>query len=255
MDPTEKSAPGDVVIAFDHVSKIYHLRKQSALFLQVAYRRLFQRSGPGKILHALDDVSFTVRRGESVAIIGGNGAGKSTLLSIIAGTIQPTSGSVSVQGRVGALLELGAGFHPDLSGRENIFLYASLLGMSMEGTIELFARIVEFSELQDFIDQPLRSYSSGMQVRLGFSVAIHLDPEIVILDEVFAVGDQSFQKKCAEKILFFRAMGKTLIFVSHSPEHIQKLCDRAIMLGHGAVKIDDTVDNAIRFYHESTLAR
>jgi ABC-type polysaccharide/polyol phosphate transport system ATPase subunit len=187
---------------------------------------------------ALRDVSFELGAGESLAIIGPNGAGKSTLLSIIVGVTSPTSGTVQRSGRVGALLELGSGFHPDLTGRENIQLNASLMGLSRRQVRERIDSIVEFSGLSHFIDEPVRTYSSGMMARLGFSVAVHLDPDILILDEVLAVGDQNFRKKCEDKIAEFARQRKTLLFVSHGLDTVLATCHRAIWLDRGRVRMD-----------------
>ena len=178
-------------------------------------------------------ISFHVAKGESLAIVGPNGAGKSTLLGVIAGLATPDEGSVEVNGRVAALLELGSGFHPDLTGRENVRLDASLLGLSRSRTAELYETIVDFSGIGDFIDETIRTYSSGMVLRLAFSVAINMDPEILIVDEVLAVGDQSFQAKCIEKVHEFRDSGKTIVAVSHAQGMVQELCDKALWLDHG----------------------
>jgi lipopolysaccharide transport system ATP-binding protein len=218
------------VIEFHNVSKKYH-RHAGQMLLRNHLTRFFsrQREVP---FYALRRVSFSVERGESLAVIGGNGAGKSTLLGLVAGIAKPDEGSVAVNGQVAALLELGSGFHPDLTGRENVRLNAALLGLSRKQTAAAFEAIVEFSGIRDFIDEPLRTYSTGMMMRLAFSVAINRDPEILLIDEVLAVGDASFQAKCIEKIHSFRKAGKTLLFVSHTPM-IHQLCDRALWLDHG----------------------
>ena len=203
---------------------------------------------------ALKGVSFQLDRGESLAVVGRNGAGKSTLLSLVAGLAEPTAGRVTVNGRVAALLELGSGFHPDLTGSENLQLNASLLGLSRKGTLEARESIVEFSGMGEFMDQPLRTYSSGMIMRLAFSVAIHTDPDILIVDEVLAVGDQSFQAKCFEKIAACKRAGKTLLFVSHAPQLVQKLCERALWLDHGEVVMDGAAGAVIEAYAGRTPA-
>ncbi|MFN0207253.1 MAG: ABC transporter ATP-binding protein [Planctomycetota bacterium] len=187
--------------------------------------------------HALKDVTFKVERGHALGVVGQNGAGKSTLLKIISGTTEASTGRFRLAGDVASLLELGAGFHPEFSGRENIYLNGTLLGLTRRELDALFPVILEFSELGDFIDRPLRTYSSGMAMRLGFSVAIHLDPEILIIDEVFAVGDMHFAKKCADKVYEFRRRGKTIVFCSHSLYDVRQLCDVAIWLDHGEVKM------------------
>jgi ABC-type polysaccharide/polyol phosphate transport system ATPase subunit len=184
---------------------------------------------------ALSGVSFEVYPGESMAVIGPNGAGKSTLLGLVAGLAEPNSGTVRVEGRVAALLELGSGFHTELTGAENVRLNAAILGLTRKETAARFDKIVEFSEIGDFIDQPLRTYSSGMMMRLAFSVAINTDPEIMLVDEILAVGDQAFQAKCFERIHELRRRGTTMLCVSHSPAMVQAMCDRAIWLEQGAL--------------------
>lgn len=233
------------VIHLDRVSKAYHLHHQRELLAQRALKKLRRQGG---VFWALRDVSFDVEAGESVAILGPNGAGKSTLLSVIVGVTSPTSGSVWCQGRVGALLELGTGFHPDLTGLENIHLNASLLGLSRADVRRKQDSIVAFSELQEFIEEPVRTYSSGMIARLGFSVAVHVDPQILILDEVLAVGDQNFRRKCEEKIHQFAREGKTLLFVSHGLDTVLAMCRRAIWLDHGRVRKDGPAQEVVRSY-------
>jgi ABC-type polysaccharide/polyol phosphate transport system ATPase subunit len=196
---------------------------------------------------ALKRVSFSVEHGESLAVIGSNGAGKSTLLGLVAGVSQPDEGTVAVNGRVAALLELGSGFHPDLTGRENVRLNAALLGLSRRQTAEAFEPIVEFSGIREFIDEPLRTYSTGMVMRLAFSVAIHRDPEVLLIDEILAVGDAAFQAKCIEKVHEFRNAGKTLLCVSHSTM-IRQLCDRAIWLDHGELILSGAVGDVLEAY-------
>ncbi len=236
-------------IALEQVGKVYPLRKQKPFLVKEVLDRLIGRGRPRwETFAALKDVSFTIKRGETLAIVGRNGAGKSTLLGIIAGTVYPTRGRVDVQGRIGALLELGAGFHPDLTGRENIFLNASLLGLQKFEVEAKLDQIIEFSELGEFIDVPLWNYSSGMQVRLGFSVAAHIDPEIVLLDEVFTVGDAEFERKCLKRVMEFKAQSKTLLFVTHGPEALRGICERAIWLDHGQVQADGPFDDVLRKY-------
>lgn len=185
---------------------------------------------------ALDDVSFNVNYGETLGIIGPNGSGKSTMLKLISKILQPTKGEIKVKGTISALLELGAGFHPDLTGRENIFINAAILGMKRKNIEKKFNEIVEFSELEKFIDMPVKNYSSGMYMRLGFSVAIHVNPDILMVDEVLAVGDQAFQAKCYKVIYDFIKQGKTIIIVSHDLGTIQDLCNRVIFLRNGKVE-------------------
>jgi ABC-type polysaccharide/polyol phosphate transport system ATPase subunit len=187
-------------------------------------------------LWAVRDASFEVRAGESVGIIGRNGSGKSTMLKLITRILRPTSGTVRVNGRVSALLELGAGFHADLTGRENIYLNGSLLGLSKEQIAARYQAIVDFSELEEFIDMPVKHYSSGMYMRLGFSVAVHVDPDILIVDEILAVGDQSFQTKCLERIQEMKQNGVTILMVSHNLDSVRALCSHLIWMEHGRVK-------------------
>jgi lipopolysaccharide transport system ATP-binding protein len=192
-----------------------------------------QRYGDGTTLNALQDVSFDVEPGEVIGIIGRNGAGKSTLLKILARIVKPTSGEVDIYGRVGSLLQIGTGFHPDLTGRENIFLNGAILGMKASETKRNFDEIVAFSEVARFLDTAVKYYSSGMYLRLAFAIAAHLQPEVLLLDEVLAVGDKSFQKKCLAKIKSVSRDGRTVFFVSHSMEAIAELCGRVFLIRSG----------------------
>lgn len=185
---------------------------------------------------ALDDVSLTVAAGQTFGIIGRNGSGKSTLLKLVAGITKPTRGSVCVNGRISALIELGAGFHPEISGRENVFINGIMLGLSKREIARRFDEIVEFAELQDFIDAPVKTYSSGMYMRLGFAVAIHVDPDVLLVDEVLAVGDEGFSHKCLDKFGEFRRRGKTILLVTHSLSLVERFCDDAIWLDAGHVR-------------------
>ena len=194
--------------------------------------------------------AFEVSVGETIGVIGKNGAGKSTILGLLAGVLKPSSGQVTVVGRIAPLLELGAGFHPELSGRENILLNGILLGMLKREVEEKRDEIIEFSELEEFIDQPIRTYSSGMLARLGFSVAVHCDPDILLVDEVLAVGDQDFQEKCIEKMRIFKQEQKTIVFVSHNRDEILKVCDRVIWIDQGIVYREGPVDQVINEYIE-----
>jgi len=200
---------------------------------------------------ALDGIDLKIREGESLGIIGRNGAGKSTLLKVISRILRPTRGRVWVRGSVAPLIELGAGFHPELTGRENIFLNGAMLGFSGSEMKEKFERIVEFAELQDFIDAPLRTYSSGMKVRLGFAVATDVNPDILIIDEILSVGDEAFQKKCHARMQSFRENGTTILFVSHALGSVAELCDRAIWIDGGHIKHAGPVDEAIHAYKAS----
>ena len=205
---------------------------------------------------ALENVSFTVRRGEAVGIIGGNGAGKSTTLGLIAGVIKPDTGSVQTYGRISPFLELGAGFHPELSGRENMVLNGVLMGLNRKDVLERIEEIIEFAGIREFIDQPIRVYSSGMLARLGFSVVAHLDPKILLIDEVLAVGDISFQKRCIDKMNEFRNRGVTLIFVSHSMGEVKNVCDRVIWLADHTVRMTGESNDVVDAYinHQKDLA-
>jgi ABC-type polysaccharide/polyol phosphate transport system ATPase subunit len=240
------------VIELQNVNKTFH-RSGGQKLLRHYLEEILGKTDPERFF-ALKDVSFSVSDGESVAVIGANGAGKSTLLSLVTGLVPPSTGSVKVSGRAAALLDLGSGFHPDLTGRENIILNASLLGFSRARAYQLYDSIVEFSELDDFIKEPLRTYSNGMMLRLAFSVAVNLDPEILIIDEVLAVGDQKFQAKCTEKIFEIRNQGKTILCVSHVSPTLRELCDRALWLDHGQLVMDGPIRDVIEAY-EGRLTR
>jgi ABC-type polysaccharide/polyol phosphate transport system ATPase subunit len=234
------------LIGFQNVSKSFHLHGGQKL-MRDHLVHFFQYRKKERFF-ALKHVTFQINPGESMAVIGPNGAGKSTLLSLVAGLSQPDEGAVIVNGRVAALLELGAGFHPDLTGAENIRLNALLLGLTRKRIGELFDEIVEFAEIGDFISEPLRTYSSGMMMRLAFSVAINVDPEILLVDEVLAVGDAAFQEKCFERVRQFRRSGKTLLCVSHASGMVQKLCDRALWLDHGTVVMTGPIHEVMEAY-------
>lgn len=197
---------------------------------------------------AVSELDLDVNPGEVLGVIGPNGAGKSTLLSLVTGLCPADEGQVTVNGRVAALLELGAGFHPDLTGAENVRINCALLGFSSRQTRDAFPRVVEFAEIGDFISEPLRTYSAGMIMRLAFSVAVCVDPDILIVDEVLAVGDQAFQAKCLDKIFDFKTAGKTILCVSHNSPLIEKFCDRAIWLDHGHVMMDGPVSKVLQAY-------
>ncbi len=226
----------ELVVSFRDVTKSYTLNEHISSGLKnllVHLPRHMGGSGHKRIVHALRKISFEILNGESFGIIGRNGSGKSTILGLIAGVLKPTSGTVQVRGRISPLLELGAGFHPELSGRDNILLNGVLLGMTRQQVKEKIDEIVEFSELADYIHQPLRTYSSGMIARLGFSVAVHLDPQVLLIDEVLAVGDEEFQKRCIAKMDAFRARRVTIVFVSHNLDAVEKICDRVALLDKG----------------------
>ncbi|MBI3601152.1 MAG: ABC transporter ATP-binding protein [Nitrospinae bacterium] len=197
---------------------------------------------------ALKDISFDVYKGETLGIIGRNGAGKSTTLGLIAGVLKPSKGNVIVKGRISPLLELGAGFHPELSGRENVILNGVLMGLTRAEVMKKIDEIIEFSELGEFIEQPIRTYSSGMLARLGFSVVAHLDPDILLIDEILAVGDMDFQKKCLDKMTGFKNNGVTIVFVSHSMGDVERICDRVIWIDNHVIKTIGNPSNVIQEY-------
>jgi len=245
-----------VAIQFDRVSKKFILHRERARSFQELAVGLFRRNNRSREeFWALRDVSFTVEQGETVGIIGPNGAGKSTLLKLAARVIEPTSGRIAVRGRIGALLELGAGFHPDLTGRENIYLNASILGLSRAEIRRRLDDIIGFAELERFIDIPVKHYSSGMFVRLGFSVAVHIDPEILLVDEVLAVGDAAFQRKCMEKIGHLQQQSVTILFVSHDTDIVRSLCNRVLWLDEGHLVADSVAEAVVQRYLEHSWAR
>jgi ABC-type polysaccharide/polyol phosphate transport system ATPase subunit len=209
-----------------------------------------RRRTRGEDLWALRDVSFHVEPGSALGLVGRNGSGKTTLLRLLSGIVKPTSGRVAVGGRVGSLLELGAGFHPDMTGRENVYLNGSIHGLSRVTIRERFDEIVAFAGLEDFIDQPVRTYSSGMYMRLGFAIASHVEADVLLLDEVFAVGDEAFQRKCFGKIFDFKQRGGTIVFVSHDAAAVERLCDRAVLLKDGTVYFDGATHDAIVAYRQ-----
>jgi lipopolysaccharide transport system ATP-binding protein len=238
-------------IHFDDVSKCYRLGL-GAGSLRSALSDLFRGSTRTERdeIWALKDVSFEIAPGEAVGLVGPNGAGKSTALRLLAGITQPSSGSIDVEGRVSALLELGAGFHPELTGRENIYLYGSILGLKRTEIRDVFDSIVAFSELERFLNTPLKRYSSGMYVRLAFAVAAHVQPDILLVDEVLAVGDASFRQKCMDRMSAMLGDGITLVFVSHNPHMVQMVCQRAIYLGQGRLRADGEAEDVLRTYEQ-----
>jgi ABC-type polysaccharide/polyol phosphate transport system ATPase subunit len=240
----------DVAIAFDRVSKHYSLslQKQATDFKSMVLHLPRFISGARRPFVALDDVTLSVRRGESLGIIGPNGSGKSTTLRVMAKITPPTSGAVTVNGRVSALLELGSGFHPRITGRENAVLNAVLLGLTLHEAREVLPAIIAFSELGDFIDQPMRTYSSGMFFRLGFAVAVHVQPEILLIDEVLAVGDAEFQKKCMDHIHGLRRGGVTLVLVTHDMMSLPQFCDRGILIEQGRISDEGTPQQVVHNY-------
>jgi ABC-type polysaccharide/polyol phosphate transport system ATPase subunit len=248
-----RSDAADPVISLEGVSKRYRLyvrRHQSLKEMLVKRSR-----GDWHDLWALKDVSFQVPKGQVVGVIGENGSGKSTLLKLLSRILSPDAGTLQIAGRVSSLLELGAGFQPEYNGRENVFLYGALLGLGRREVAQRFDDIVAFSELGDFIEHPVKNYSSGMYTRLGFSVAVHLRPEILLVDEVLAVGDESFQKKCYEHLGKLRSEGCTILLVSHDLDAVGRFCERAIWLDHGRVGADGPTENTIAGYLDVAAQR
>jgi ABC-type polysaccharide/polyol phosphate transport system ATPase subunit len=234
---SSRPSPLGAAISAAELTKIYRKHAQRNQFKTLKSALLtgsvLSDLAPGETFTALEGVSFEVPKGSTFAVIGENGSGKSTLLKLVAGITKPTRGSLAVDGRVSALIELGAGFHPEISGRENVAINAIMLGLTRKEVERRFDEIVEFAELQDFIDAPVKTYSSGMYLRLGFAVAIHVDPDVLLIDEVLAVGDEAFTRKCLDKIAEFHSRGKTILFVTHTLGLVEKMCDDALWLRHG----------------------
>lgn len=242
----------DIAIKVENLSKCYQIYDQPRhRLMQMLWRghKQFYRE-----FWALKDISFEIRKGETVGIIGRNGSGKSTLLQMICGTLNPTSGSIVTRGRIAALLELGSGFNPEFTGRENVFMNASILGLNQDQTAAKYDEIVAFSEIGEFIDQPVKSYSSGMVMRLAFAVAIQIDPDILVVDEALSVGDERFQRKCFSRIEAIRARGATILFVSHSAGQIVQLCDRALLLDAGELLEEGAPKRVVGHYQKLLYA-
>ena len=237
-------------LSFQDVGMCFRMYRERVDTLKEAVLGRFRHRTRYDEFWALRHATLEVRPGESVGLIGHNGSGKSTLLKIAAGVLKPTAGRVRVEGRISPMIELAAGFDPDLTGRDNIFLNGALMGHSRKEMASKLDRIVEFSELGEFIDQPVKNYSSGMYARLGFAIAADVDPEILIIDEVLAVGDERFQAKCMERIRAIRRGGATIFYVSHAMEQVKDLCDRVLVLHHGALVFDGSPDPAIERYRE-----
>lgn len=234
------------MIIFEHVSKVYPSQIQGdSLRSTLAFRRQAANKG----FTALNDISFHLKAGESLGILGRNGAGKSTLLKLLTRVSRPTSGQITVRGRLSSLLEVGAGFHHDLSGHENIFLAGAILGMNRGAVKRKLDEMIDFAGLASFIDAPVRSYSSGMLLRLAFSVGIHLDSKILVIDEALAVGDRDFQTRCFEKIKQFKCEGGTLVLVSHDDEQLRAVCKRGLLLSAGKVAYNGDIETALTQYH------
>jgi ABC-type polysaccharide/polyol phosphate transport system ATPase subunit len=244
------SSDGRVRIRFENVVQRFRVIHERPDTLREAFAHLFRNRTSYYNFDALKGISFTVRDGEAVAIVGRNGSGKSTILRIIAGVYRPTSGVKEVFGKVAALIELGAGFHPDLTGRENIVLNGLLLGLSKREIQQREDRITEFAELGDFIDSPVKQYSSGMYMRLAFAIATEVDPDILLVDEILGVGDAGFQQKCKARIDDFRRRGKSIIFVSHGTADVRAICERALLIHEGRIVDDGPVDQVLARYEE-----
>jgi len=247
----------DIAIKFDNISKRYEkgsstIRESiSKLFRGTTdqnYSTLENTASDSNVFWALKDVSFEVKKGNTLGIIGPNGAGKSTILKLLAGITEPTSGKITINGKIGVLIELGAGFHPEFTGRENIYLNGAIMGMSKKDINEKFAAIVDFAELHEFIDTPVKHYSSGMYLRLGFSIAAHLEPDILLIDEVLAVGDAPFQAKCLKKIGELKQSGVIMVLVSHNLHSIRILCNKTILLNQGNIVFYGETETAINNY-------
>lgn len=237
-------------IVVDHVYKTFNIYMDKANSLKE--KLLFWKRNRKEKREVLKDVSLTIKNGEAVALIGVNGSGKSTLLKLMTKIIYPNKGKIETYGKLTSLLELGAGFHPDFSGRENIYFNASIFGLTRKQIDERLESIIEFSELGSYIDNPVRTYSSGMYMRLAFAVAINVDADILLVDEILAVGDQHFQEKCIAKMKELKAQGKTMVFVTHSMNTVKEFCSRAVWLSNGVIKMDGEPDGVIEQYLKET---
>ncbi|WP_237241826.1 ABC transporter ATP-binding protein [Rothia nasimurium] len=245
LPPVADNAP--VVIKVESLVKRFVLRHTRSMKEAFVWLMKGRKGDLNEKFNALNGVSLDIREGERVALLGYNGSGKSTLLKLISGVMHPDEGRVLTGGRIAGLIEVGAGFHPDLTGRDNVYLNAAILGMSKEQIEAKFDEIVEFSEIGNFIDTEVKFYSSGMYLRLAFAVAVHTDSEIFLVDEILAVGDEPFQKKCIAKIRDLSAEGKTLVVVSHDLDLVAKICERGVVLDHGSKQFDGPIDEAIEF--------
>ncbi|MBK9180862.1 MAG: ABC transporter ATP-binding protein [Acidimicrobiales bacterium] len=244
---------GQPAVEIHGVTKRFRLYKEKPKTFKERFIRLGRN--PYEEFYALRDVTIEVSEGETVGLLGHNGSGKSTLLKCVSGTLRPTQGAIRTYGRVAALLELGAGFHPDLTGRENVFLNGSILGFSKADMERKFDEIVDFSELEPFIDSQVKHYSSGMYARLGFAVAVNVDPDVLIIDEVLSVGDEAFQRKCMDRIKSFRREGRTMLFVTHAADLVRQICDRGAVLDHGELVMDGPPGEAVRAFRQTLLER
>ena len=242
----------DIAIKVSHVYKSFNIYYDRANTLKERML-FFKRNKRREKREILNDINLEIKKGETVALIGVNGSGKSTLLKLMTQIIFPNKGTIETKGKLTSLLELGAGFHPDFSGRENIYFNSSIFGLTKKEIDERLEQIIEFSELKDFIDNPVRTYSSGMYMRLAFSVAINVDADILLIDEILSVGDQHFQEKCFNKMRELKKEGKTMVFVTHSIDSVRNLCDRAVWLYEGKVKMDGNTDEVINEYLKVTM--
>ncbi len=241
-----KNKTSDVAIEVQHVSKDFKLYYDKANTLKE--KLLFWNRNRNDVLHILKDINLEIKKGETVALIGVNGSGKSTLLKLMTKIIYPNKGTIKTYGKLTSLLELGAGFHPDFSGRENIYFNASIFGLTKKEIDARLDKIIKFSELEEFIDNPVRTYSSGMYLRLAFSVAINVDADILLIDEILAVGDQHFQEKCYKRLEELKSEGKTIVIVTHALDVVKKFCDRAIWICNGEVKMDGVPNKVVDSY-------
>ena len=247
-----KENENDIAIKVDHVYKSFDIYYDRANTLKE--RALFwMRNKRKEKREVLNDINLEIKKGETVALIGVNGSGKSTLLKLMTQIIFPNKGTIETKGKLTSLLELGAGFHPDFSGRENIYFNSSIFGLTRKEIDKRLDQIIEFSELQDFIDNPVRTYSSGMYMRLAFSVAINVDADILLIDEILSVGDQHFQEKCFNKMRELKREGKTMVFVTHSMDSVRNLCDRAVWLSNGVVRMDGNTNEVVDEYLKETM--
>ena len=247
-----KENEDNIAIKVDHVYKSFDIYYDRANTLKE--RALFwMRNKRKEKREVLKDINLDIKKGETVALIGVNGSGKSTLLKLMTQIIFPNKGTIETKGKLTSLLELGAGFHPDFSGRENIYFNSSIFGLTRKEIDGRLDQIIEFSELQDFIDNPVRTYSSGMYMRLAFSVAINVDADILLIDEILSVGDQHFQEKCFNKMRELKKEGKTMVFVTHSMDSVKNLCDRAVWLSNGVVRMDGNTDEVVDEYLKETM--
>ena len=233
-------------IEIQNVSKLFRVYQGKSYSLKE--KLLYWGKEKSEEFWALRDINLSIPEGVAIGLVGRNGSGKSTLLKLISKILYPTTGSITVKGKMSTLLELGAGFHPDFTGRENIYLNGSILGFTRKEIEEKLPSIVEFSELADFLDTPVRNYSSGMYMRLGFAIAIHVNPDILLIDEVLAVGDYAFQEKCVDAIMKLKHQGKTIVFVSHSGNQVKQLCEKAVWLDKGQIRMYGDADLVVQEY-------